>query len=227
MKNKKLTIACTSISLILVIFIVFIAILMNKGIECSSYEKYSTSITIDAISEDKISSILINAKYDGQTMSLNSTAVNKETYIVGDTLYYIDGNIIYSLEAKSSYIDLYEILRSFKHVNLDHKDSSYAYYTAVLDSKSVNKILESLHFGKKTTSKTLCKLTILNGYIDEFNIAIDDIEDYKEININIKFKGLDSSFKIDASKIYGSASLGTVTRYRVERTKENPYEVIK
>lgn len=225
MKNKKFI---SIVASIFVLFVIVTVIALNRKTTFLRYEKYMTNITIDAITtEEKVESTLITTKYDGSSLSIDSTSVGKESYIIGDDLYYIDGSDIFDFKTTKSYRDIYDLFASLKKIETEKKEGSYTSYSTLLSSKDVNAFLESMYFVKKTTSKVHVKLTSLNGYLDEIKLTINDIEGYKEVTINIKFIALDSSFKIDTSKLYGTTSLTTINRYKVVETKENPYEVIK
>lgn len=227
MDKKKIYLIGLILLIITIIGIAFLIFKKDGRIEYGSYGKYSTNITIDTKRDKKFDSILIKVSDDGSSAKVDSTSVNKETFIIGKNLYYIDGNIIYTYEYNKSYRDIYSIISKFTKVDEENVKGEYTFYTSILSAKDLNELLDALHFKKKTSSSSLAKITVLNERIDEFNFIVSDIEGYEEVRVNLKFSELDSSFKVDTSRIFGSPSLGAFVPYKMVTTKDNPYEVIK
>lgn len=227
--NKKRMIIIGLISLIIVLLsIVIFKSVFKKTKSFDKYDKYSMSITVDTIKDKKFESNIINVTDDNKNAKVTSNKVALDTYIIGNTLYYLKNRTFYMYEFSKSYRDIYDILLGFKSLDLDKTRGEYTYYTKALNSKDINAVLECLYFGKKSSQSSLAKFIVLNNKIDEFSLELSDIDGYESVVINIKFKPLDNEYSIDTSKIYGNdLTAGMGNRYKFENTKDNLYEIVK
>lgn len=226
MNKKKIIIIVFTLIVLLILIVILSKAFYKDKIKYDEYTKYETTITIDYQKGDELSSTIIKVLDDGSAASLTSTLVGKESYIVGDDLYYIDGTTIYDYKTLKSYRNLYSLFTKIKRLNKDKIYGEYTYYTASVESKNLNEILNCLYFGKSTNENSLLQIVLKSSRIDEVHIPLN-IDGYTSVTVNIKFKELSSSFKVDTQKLYGSSSLGSTTRYKIVTTKENPYEVIE
>lgn len=228
MKNKKSIFILLGLVLAIGIMILFLRIFVIKDkIEYKSYDKYSTSISINTTVGEAQDSILMNVYDDGDNAKITSNKVNLDTYIIDEYMFYLKDTTFYKLKSTKSYRNIYDVCTNFKDLDKEKEIGEYTHYTTVIKAKEVNEILSSLYFGKKTSSDTTLKLVVKDDFITEVSFIITDIEGYEEISINILFESLEEDYEIDTSAVQNVNHFrpnGIV--YDIKETRDNPYEIV-
>lgn len=223
MKNKKwIYVLVATILLVLVVVLLFIFLKEDK-VRFDTFEKYRLDVTIDAKKNGTIKSYLIGIASDGKNVKISSSNVNKDSYIVGNKLYFLEGDTFYWYEVDKSYSDLYKTISEFDRIDVTKEDGSIKNCSSALNARSINEILEELFFQKKVSSSSLAKVVVKDEKVSNFEMTLNDIEGYDEVTISIVAKELDEQYRVDTSRIFGGGGGGRI--YKMSQAEENVYEI--
>lgn len=220
--NKKSAIVFVAGSILLIVIVVILFINKKDEIKYKMYDKYSLSIAIDLKTADGVENHLIDFSFDGENGRIVSSNIEKDSYLIENRIYYLEDETFYWYRVDRSYADLYELISSFERSDFVKDIGKVKEYTALIDKAQIDDILKAL-FIKKDSSSIKAKYAVLDNYVSDFNVSLQDIEGYEEVNINIEVEKLSDDYAVNTSRIFGS--IGGGRRYKLEETTINIFEI--
>ena len=203
--------------------LIFIEISHDKG----HIEKYSAKLTISAKSSDDIETVYLTIKDDGRNASIISNKLLDTGYIIDKELYYIKDNVYYIHNSDATYRDFFPSLNKIKNLDLVREEGEYSYYSKVLSQKEMNELLKSLYFGKEVSSSCVVEIIKMDDFLVGFDLSLNNIEGYENVDIRATFDELEDNFTIDTSLALGKNDDVFGTKYEYEHTDKNIYEIVK
>lgn len=195
MKKKRVFIFAVCLVVITLIILTMIFKIDNKD---DSYAMHIQVSTVDL--DDNRANVSLNYKSSKGVGVIESTHRSSPIYIKGKTLLYKENGRYKKLHSKDNFNGIYDLLSSLPRENeIDLKDDKKR-YNPIVDSKKINKILDSLFLGKNVSNDTSVYFTLESGKIKEFSTSLNGLENYKTCNITITFS--ESTRKVVMPKIY-------------------------
>lgn len=210
------------VGLLVVLYIMFIK---NRETVLDMFEKYHLMVTVDFQREDKIDNFLIDVSYDGQNARVNSSKVNKDSYIIDGKLYYLEGETFYYYNLDKSYLDVYELISTQRKSKSKREMNKVSYYEETWSQSRCDTLLESLFIKGKSSEESTVYYGMKDGKVIDMNVAIKLKEGDGKVNINFTVDELESDYEVNTSRIFGSVGGGR--HYKTVRTDENVFEVVK
>lgn len=210
------------VGLLVVSYIMFIK---NRETVLDMFEKYHLMVTVDFQREDKIDNFLIDVSYDGQNARVNSSKVNKDSYIIDGKLYYLEGETFYYYNLDKSYLDVYELISTQRKSKSKREMNKVSYYEETWSQSRCDALLESLFIKGKSSEESTVYYGMKDGKVIDMNVAIKLKEGDGKVNINFTVDELESDYEVNTSRIFGSVGGGR--HYKTVRTDENVFEVVK
>lgn len=224
MKNKKvLLIAVVAVLLVMVVGLCIFIFSSKKSIY-EQFPKYSLAIAIDAKTKNGLKSHLVDVSYDGENARVSSSDVGKDSYIIGERIYYLEDDTFYWYTTTTSYLDVYRFISRLDKLDFvkDVKDGKE--YITVLKSGDVNDILDALFIEKDTKGSAKATVVLSDRRVSKFNLVIDDVDGYDEVTINVSVSELESDYKVNTSRIFGGTGGGR--RYKMDEALSNIFKII-
>lgn len=210
------------VGLLVVSYIMFIK---NRETVLDMFEKYHLMVTVDFQREDKIDNFLIDVSYDGKNARVNSSKVNKDSYIIDGKLYYLEGETFYYYNLDKSYLDVYELISTQRKSKSKREMNKVSYYEETWSQSRCDTLLESLFIKGKSSEEATIYYGMKDGKVIDMNVAIKLKEGDGKVNINFTVDELESDYEVNTSRIFGSVGGGR--HYKTARTEENVFEVVK
>lgn len=221
MKKRKIIIAVGVI--ISVVAIVFVTRLVKvPEVKFDSYERYSMSMSIDVEEKDKVDTYLFEIYYDGTNARINSSTVNKDSYLIDNKLYYLDGDTYYWHRVDKSFLEVASILSNFDEIKSISEDGDRKYYEALPSKMQWESLLENIYFEIETKVPVKVNLVSVDDKIVEFSANVE-VDDVRKTNMNVTFEEMDSDFVVNTSRIFGNTTGGRV--YKLEETETNVFKI--
>lgn len=223
---KKKTILFTVLATVIAVsLIASVLVIGSKKKSFDQYEKYSLSISVDVKREDGVKPHLIDVSYDGENARVSSSAVNKDSYIIGKRIYYLEDDTFYWYSTMKSYVDIYDAISTFDKLDFvkDVKDGKQ--YTTILKESTVNDILDSLFIVKDASGPKKANVILREGKVSEFNIVLSDLQEYDEVDINVTVTELQDDYTVNTSRIFGTVGGGR--RYKTREAPVNAFRIVE
>ncbi|HBA37097.1 MAG TPA: hypothetical protein DCY94_00100 [Firmicutes bacterium] len=194
-KNRILLVTALGLFVIGTVFILISSRIVRDS------KSYNMSVRITTISDkDEIEYYTINYKTDGKIGKVDTTYLPMPLYIKNGKIIYREGNRFKQISSDKTYADIYHILDKIPLKNKVFESGEQKNYNPKVDEKIITELTDALVLGRKSKGKKDIYMTKSKNYLKEVTINLDDIEDFKNINILISFDWKD--VQIDDIKVY-------------------------
>lgn len=173
--------------LVFLVIVFYMTLRSHKG-EAPIYPSYVATVKIEVVDEKDIRKThTLKIIDDGKNAVADLSFSNKAVYMSKDkSIYFADGEYKY-IKSAVSYRDLYRTMASLDLGAPVATNGREASYNPKIETSTMDKILDAMNLGSKTSEERNAFVVVKDGFIEEFSLYLTEIENYKSCNIVMTF----------------------------------------
>lgn len=221
MKRKYIIVGVIILLVLIIVLLVFVRF-KSKDMTYDRFDKFSLAITVDMKKGEEVEDRFIDVSFDGENARISSNKIDKDSYIIGGRLYYLEEDTFYWYRVETSYLDIYEIISSYEKVSKVKEQNDVLYNEAQFSAETINALLDALYFNGSVSSEEKVTYAVVDKKVEEFNIVLSNVDGYDEVSINVLVAKLEDDYSVNTSRIFGTVGGGR--RYKTSETSTNIFE---